>query len=137
MLMFAFELDRQLKSHGYKTLSVAAHPGVSSTNLSRYIPGFLMTLFSPLMKAMSQLPVDGAQPQLYAALGEDIKGGDFTGPDGPREMKGKPIKTTAMPHALDRDVAQNLWQVSVELTGAHWFETESRSDEKKPQAESV
>ncbi len=123
MLMFAFELDRQLKAHGYKTLSVAAHPGVSSTNLSRYIPGWLMTLASPLFKSMSQLPVDGAQPQLYAALGEDINGGDFTGPDGSREMKGKPVKVSAMPHALDKSVAKKLWDVSVELTGATWFTT--------------
>ena len=121
MLMFAYELDRQLKANGYQTLSVAAHPGVSTTNLSQYIPSWLMTLFSPIIKRMSQIPELGALPQLYAALGDDIKGGDFTGPDGPNETKGQPTKVQSRPHARDEAIALKLWQVSNTLTKAHWF----------------
>ncbi|MCL4131139.1 UNVERIFIED_CONTAM: hypothetical protein GTU68_051550, partial [Idotea baltica] len=36
-LMFAFELQKRLDAKGSKTLSVAAHPGVSNTNLSQHI----------------------------------------------------------------------------------------------------
>jgi NAD(P)-dependent dehydrogenase (short-subunit alcohol dehydrogenase family) len=121
MLMFAYELDRKLKANGYKTISVAAHPGVSNTNLSRYIPKLLMTVLSPVLKRMTQSPLDGAQPQLYAALGADIVGGDYTGPDGPREMAGKPVKVDSMPHAKNEAVARKLWDESVMLTGAQWF----------------
>ncbi|MEJ2044603.1 MAG: oxidoreductase [Reinekea sp.] len=121
MLMFTYELDRQLKANGYRTLAVAAHPGVSTTNLSRYIPSFVMLLLKPWLRLFSHSPIDGAQPQLYAALGEDINSGDFTGPDGFKEVKGKAIKVKPMPHAEDRDVAGRLWNISTELTGAIWF----------------
>jgi NAD(P)-dependent dehydrogenase (short-subunit alcohol dehydrogenase family) len=121
MLMFAYELDRQLKANDYKTMSVAAHPGVSNTNLSRYIPKLLMTVVSPVFKRMTQSPIEGAQPQLYAALGADIVGGDYTGPDGPREMAGNAVKVDSMRHSKDEAVAKKLWDKSVSLTGAQWF----------------
>jgi NAD(P)-dependent dehydrogenase (short-subunit alcohol dehydrogenase family) len=121
MLMFAYELDRQLKARGYKTLSVAAHPGVSDTNLSRYIPKVIMTLFGFLLKRMTQPAIDGTQPQLYAALGSDILGGDYTGPDGPRENSGKAIKVGSKPNSKDESVAKKLWETSINLTGAKWF----------------
>lgn len=120
MLMFSFELDRQLKAMGCKTLSVAAHPGVSDTNLSRYIPKLLITLLYPVFKLMTQPADKGALPQIYAALGADINSGDYTGPDGFREMAGKPIKVGCYPHAKDLAVAKKLWDVSVELTNASW-----------------
>jgi NAD(P)-dependent dehydrogenase (short-subunit alcohol dehydrogenase family) len=34
-LMFAYELQRRLSAAGYGTLSLAAHPGLSKTNLDR------------------------------------------------------------------------------------------------------
>lgn len=120
-LIFAIELDRKLKANGYKTLSVAAHPGVSTTNLTQYIPSWLLTLSTPILNTMSHAPREGAQPQLYAALGNDIVGGDYTGPKGFQEMKGIPVKTKGMPHAYDKQTAQKLWDISLELTGATFF----------------
>jgi len=50
-------------------------------------------------------------------LHHDVKGGDFIGPTGYKGMKGEPGKVSAKPHALDRDVARKLWEVSEKLTG--------------------
>lgn len=117
MLMFAYELDRQLKERGYQTLSVAAHPGVSSTALTRHFPGFI----AGIVKAFLQSAKQGALPQLYAALGDDIQGGDYTGPNGFREIRGHAVKVSARPHAHDLSVAKKLWDLSIELTGAEFF----------------
>ena len=70
---------------------------------------------------MSHAPREGAQPQLYAALGDDIVGGDYTGPKGFREMTGPTGKTKGMPHAYDTNTAKKLWDVSLALTGAKFF----------------
>jgi NAD(P)-dependent dehydrogenase (short-subunit alcohol dehydrogenase family) len=120
-LIFSIELDRRLKANGYKTLSVAAHPGVSTTNLVQYIPSWLITLSMPVFKAISHPPREGAQPQLYAALGDDISGGDYTGPTGFQEMVGPAGKTKGKPHAYDKATAEKLWDASVKLTDAKFF----------------
>lgn len=120
-LIFSIELDRQLKAHQYQTRSVAAHPGVSTTNLMQYIPSWLLTLSTPILKTMSHAPREGAQPQLYAALGNDIVGGDYTGPKGFQEMIGPAGKTKGMRHAYDENTAQKLWDASKALTGATLF----------------
>jgi NAD(P)-dependent dehydrogenase (short-subunit alcohol dehydrogenase family) len=130
MLMFSYELDRRLKDKGYKTLSIAAHPGVSMTGLVRHFPDWLVSLSKPLMKRFMSQPEEGAQPQLYAALGNDIAGGDYTGPDGFREIRGKAIKVEPESHARDLDVARRLWEVSIQLTGAKFFNAPETSETK-------
>ena len=77
--MFAYELRRRLKRAGQTTLSVAAHPGVSSTNLFQHLPK-IVNVFAPLTALVFQSVEGGAQPTLYAALGDDIEGGDYCGP---------------------------------------------------------
>lgn len=122
MLMFSYELAKRLKDAGYSTLSIAAHPGVANTALTRYMPGLVISVLSPVLKRLVSTPEEGAIPQIYAALGEDIQSGDFIGPDGFNEMRGKnPIKVEPRPHALDKEVSERLWEVSLEQTGAHYF----------------
>ncbi len=116
-LMFAFELQRRLDSSGSKVISVAAHPGMSDTNLFKHVPRWVNTIFGGLIRGMmSQSAEDGAQPTLYAALGNNIQGGDYTGPDGWQQWKGKPIKVKGTKLAQDKDVAKKLWQESEKLT---------------------
>lgn len=129
MLMFSYELSRRLKAQNYSTLSVAAHPGVANTALTRYMPKLMMRLLSPLFGLLVSSPAEGALPQLYAALGEDIVSGDYTGPNGFNEIRGKQaIKVEPRPHALDADVSKRLWEVSETLTGARFFSDSAVGD---------
>jgi hypothetical protein len=59
----------------------------------------------------------GVLPQLFAATAPEVQGGDFIGPDGPREMKGHPTLVRPIAAAQDPMLAARLWQRSVELTG--------------------
>lgn len=120
-LMFAYELDRRLKKSGSSVMSVAAHPGVSNTELGRYIPKILYTLLFPLVKLMTHPPQEAAKPTLFAALHPDLKGGEYIGPTGFNEMKGKPGIVGSEPQSHDKEVAQKLWEVSEEFTKIHYL----------------
>jgi NAD(P)-dependent dehydrogenase (short-subunit alcohol dehydrogenase family) len=116
-LMFAFELNRRIRKAGLHTLAVAAHPGVSVTELVRHIPGWVMYLGKPITTLLTHSPEKGALPILYAAVAEDVQGGEYFGPTGYKEWTGKPgrAKTTAL--ANDENVAGRLWEISEKLTG--------------------
>ena len=56
-LYFAYELQRRLSAAGDDVISVAAHPGIADTELSRYLPRALMlaaALFRPLLNTAAQ-----------------------------------------------------------------------------------
>ena len=110
-LMFAYELQRRLQTSGSKTISVAAHPGIAVTDLGRYFPQFL----SPFMRFFFQSAYAGAQPTLYAALGDDIQGGDYCGPDGKGERRGAATKVGSSKRSRDVDMADKLWRLSEDL----------------------
>jgi hypothetical protein len=59
----------------------------------------------------------GALPTLYAAVGADVKGSDYYGPSGWREMKGYPKKVESNELSHNEKIARKLWEVSEELTG--------------------
>jgi NAD(P)-dependent dehydrogenase (short-subunit alcohol dehydrogenase family) len=119
-LMFAYELQRRLSAAGYSTLSLAAHPGLSKTNLDRYFPA----LIRPLGALFLQHPTKGALPVLYAALAKGLKGGEFIGPDGFQEMRGYPAEVDSDAYAKDKTIARRLWKVSEEMSNMYYLSGE-------------
>ena len=120
-LMFALELQRRLEQAGRKTLSVAAHPGVSETELARSVePWKLALLRYTIGPLVSHAPRKAAIPQVMAALDTKVRGGEYFGPQGIMEMSGRPGRGKIMPWAKDLDANRQLWEVSEQLTGAEW-----------------
>lgn len=116
-LMFADELQRRLEASGKKILSVAAHPGVAATELSRHMPSWLVWAMSFTVAPFITHPVDQASlPTLMAALDPNVQGGEYFGPQGAGEMTGLPGRATKAKHALDQAAATQLWTVSQDLT---------------------
>jgi len=111
-LYFTYQLERKLKEKGNGTLAAASHPGWTATELQRHsgIASFLNRFFAQDIDM-------GALPTLYAAVGPDVKSGDYFGPSGFKEMKGYPKKVESNERSHDKDTAQRLWEVSEELTG--------------------
>jgi NAD(P)-dependent dehydrogenase (short-subunit alcohol dehydrogenase family) len=116
-LIFAYELQRRLNDSGSTVISVAAHPGVSDTELGRYIPKVLYYVFKPITPLFTHHPKEAAKPTLMAALDENVKGGDYYGPQGFNEMKGNPAKARSTGYSKKRNVATQLWELSEKLTG--------------------
>jgi len=119
-LMFALELQRRAEAAGWGIQSIAAHPGVSRTDLLPNGAGawsgagmmrrFLWFLFQPAAQ--------GALPTLYAATSPQARGGAYYGPDRLGETRGHPAAATIPPRALDTAAAARLWAESERLTGA-------------------
>jgi NAD(P)-dependent dehydrogenase (short-subunit alcohol dehydrogenase family) len=89
-LLFAFELDRRLKSAGgSRVISVAAHPGYSATNLQFSGPPPLERIFMRLSnRLVAQSAEMGALPLLYAATARDLPGGSYVGRMGRQRSEG-------------------------------------------------
>ncbi len=115
-LMFTYELQRRLARHG-TTVAVAAHPGVSNTELLRNSPAAFRLPITWLAPLITQNATMGALPTLRAATGPDVRGGQYYGPSGFQEVRGHPTLVQSSRDSHDRAVQQRLWTVSEELTG--------------------
>ncbi len=60
-LLFTYELQRRLASHG-TTIATAAHPGMSDTELMRNMPAPLVSVFETIAPVVTQNPAMGALP---------------------------------------------------------------------------
>lgn len=116
-LMFALELQRQSEKHGWGITSMAAHPGVSRTNLlitgaGRWSFAGVMRTFFPFL---FQPPAQGALPTLYAATSPEAKGGSYYGPNKMGETRGLPSIAKIPAQAEDVAVSLKLWELSQQL----------------------
>lgn len=116
-LLFANELQRRIEQKGKKILSVAAHPGVSETNLMKNTTK--LQLF--MMQMIGQPTKQAGLPILYAATKDEINGGDYFGPRGLFETKGKVGKAKMSKLSRNSDVASRLWKKSEILVGQKFF----------------
>jgi NAD(P)-dependent dehydrogenase (short-subunit alcohol dehydrogenase family) len=119
-LMFGLELNKRLREAGFDTISLAAHPGYSRSDLSRHLSAPLRLMLSVFGRLIMQPTADGALPTLYAALGEDLQGGEAIGPSGRGEIKGSPTLVSPNANALDASQRERLWSLSEELCGFHY-----------------
>jgi NAD(P)-dependent dehydrogenase (short-subunit alcohol dehydrogenase family) len=115
-LLFTYELQRLLAPHG-TTIAVAAHPGMSDTELMRNMPGPLITAFERVAPLVAQDPAMGALPTLRAATDPAVLGGQYYGPDGIGQTRGYPKIVGSSKKSHDAATQQRLWNVSEELTG--------------------
>jgi len=119
-LLFTQELQRRSDASGWSLLSLAAHPGVATTELiangqgAGSLMGRVMGLVEPLF---SQSAAAGALPTLYAATAADVAPGGYYGPDGFSGMKGAPAPARLATTVKQPAVAARLWEVSEQLAG--------------------
>jgi len=116
-LMFALELQRQSEKHGWGITSIAAHPGVSRTNLlitgaGRWSSAGMARTFLPFL---FQPSAKGALPTLFAATSPEAKGGMYYGPNKMSETRGFPSVAKKPAQAEDVNVSLKLWEISQQL----------------------
>jgi NAD(P)-dependent dehydrogenase (short-subunit alcohol dehydrogenase family) len=122
MLMFAIELERRNIAQGWSLTSVAAHPGIASTDLVANGPSVganvLVRTAIPLAeRILGHSAAAGALSTLMAATMPGVKGGQYFGPQGWLELKGPPGPGKIEKQALDVGVGSKLWEASERLTG--------------------
>ena len=119
-LMFALELQRRSDAAGWGIQSMAAHHGISRTDL---LPNGAGAWSAPGMARrymwfLFQPAAQGALPTLFAATSLEAQGGAYYGPDKLGETRGYPAIANIPRQALDTSVAARLWIESEQLTGA-------------------
>ena len=120
-LLFTYELQRYFERCRAQCIAVAAHPGVTNTNLiNRIINKWHMKFLTPVARAILPTAAKGALSQIRAAVDPEVKGGQFYGPNGLNEAFGYPVLVKSTPASHNRDNAKKLWEVSEKLTGVKY-----------------
>ncbi|GAC1503307.1 MAG: oxidoreductase [Ktedonobacteraceae bacterium] len=120
-LLFSFELQRRLAAAEASTISVAAHPGYSNTNLQGASVTASGSAFDRITMQLGALIAQsgymGTLPQLYAGTSPAIRGGELVGPGDFGGLRGYPRIETSARKEDDQPLAAQLWDASVKLTG--------------------
>lgn len=121
-LMFAFELQKQSDKNGWGITSIAAHPGVSRTELlvgksdgrgsSEIVRKYAWFLFQPVAQ--------GALPTLFSATSPKAKPGIYYGPHALGETRGYPKEASIPKYALDSEASKQLWEISEKLSNVSY-----------------
>jgi NAD(P)-dependent dehydrogenase (short-subunit alcohol dehydrogenase family) len=123
-LLFAVELDRRAKRSGAAVTAVAAHPGVSATNLfPRQLRdrgfGFLAPAAEAVMPLVLMSSYGGGLPTVRAATDSALTGGELVGPKSLVwwQIRGNPEIVDVFDQGRHEATATRLWELSEEITG--------------------
>jgi hypothetical protein len=83
----------------------------------RHVPGSNLPGFRQAAGLVTNSPEIGALATLRAATEPGVRGGQYYGPDGFKELRGHPKLVESSKQSHDLDLARRLWSVSEELTG--------------------
>jgi NAD(P)-dependent dehydrogenase (short-subunit alcohol dehydrogenase family) len=122
--IFGVELDRRLRSAGSPIASVLAHPGLTRTNLTPRAwehRGRAGRLIARLGLLATQPVEQGALPQLYAATATGVQGGQFFGPAGLGETRGRVTEARFSRDAADPAIGRQFWAAAEKLTGISYL----------------
>ncbi|MCB0970139.1 MAG: SDR family NAD(P)-dependent oxidoreductase [Acidimicrobiales bacterium] len=119
-LHFALGLQEEFERAGVAAASLAAHPGLSNTDLQGTTVaeggggGFLGPFFHKLAGWTGMSPASGALPQIRAATDPEAKGGELYGPRF--GSNGPAVRLPLVRPGSDSAIA-TLWEVSERETG--------------------
>ena len=121
-LLFANALARHLEAAGLDVTSVAAHPGLTGTNLGiNHARSQGSAVLGGLVRAWDAVATQsvekGVLPQLYAATAPGVRQNDYYGPDKLGETRGHPKPASRSAAAKDDVTADRLWDLTATLTG--------------------
>ena len=114
-LLFAYELQRRLNANGACTVSIAAHPGYTSTQIGRN-----STLINLATAWVAQNTHMGALTTVRAATDPNAPGGSYWGPKYMMNMFGPPVRVSSNKRSHNEADAARLWSISEEWTGVEF-----------------
>ena len=121
--VFCLELNHRLAAEHSPAISVAAHPGVTHTNLTS--SAMLGSIATPIALAASrrlfQSAEQGALPTLRAATDPAVEGGQYFGPSGSQQRRGAPKQIPFVEGVATRSHGRELWERSMTLTGVRYL----------------
>jgi NAD(P)-dependent dehydrogenase (short-subunit alcohol dehydrogenase family) len=119
-LMFSYELQRRLAAAGHPAIAVAAHPGLTRTDLARYLSRVMTAYYVLIERPLAQSAAMGALGTLRAATDPAVRGGEYYGPARWRGERGCPVRISSSEASHDQSAQRRLWQESERLTGVRY-----------------
>ena len=116
-LLFTLELRHRLAEAGSSVRSIAAHPGLTSTEIGRHAGRATGGDRSRLERILRMEPAGGALPSLRGATDPDAASGSYWGPAHRFGTVGPPVPASRSSRARDTVAARRLWAESEQLTG--------------------
>ncbi|KAF7648832.1 hypothetical protein LDENG_00151100, partial [Lucifuga dentata] len=113
LLLFSYQLQRELQHGGFLVSSFAVDPGMVDTALYRHLWTPLHLAQRAIARLLFRTPAEGAVTVLYAALSPELEG-EYSGgycANGHREM--------TAPLTFDPHLQLSLWEASHQLLGLH------------------
>lgn len=129
LLSFTMELDRRLRHKSSNIIALGAHPGFANTDAARGSAAlapknaFHRWLSDKVVEPLIPVAPLAARSIVHAASAEHVGGGDYFGPTGLLETRGKTGRARVNPVAEDIDTARRLWNLSEEMTGVRYLST--------------
>ena len=119
-LVLALEMQRRLTDSGADAISLAAHPGLTATDLGLDMVGgsAVKGRLVGVVTGLVGMPTwKGALPTLVAATSSTVQPADYVGPKDWGETRGMPARAEIAPQAQDLETARRFWAACEELTG--------------------
>lgn len=115
-LLFTYKLKDKLEKQNSKITVLAAHPGVSSTNLGRHIKGGSLRWVQRSLHLIIQSQERGALPGIRACTDKSVKSGQYYGPNSLFEIKGDPVLVNSSRKSYKKELQDMLWTEAVRIT---------------------
>ena len=121
-MMFAYELQDQIKAVNKNVDVYVCHPGSSATSLIKTSGSFTTRIMFGLMSLspMVQSAEKGAYPEVMCATEDGLEQRAVYGPTGRMEWVGPVGKGPLESFAYDKPVMEKLWDRSEKETGFSW-----------------
>jgi len=116
-LLFTYKLSSLLKENGSDVLVIAAHPGITKSNLGRHIKTINLKAFAKMITSFNQETPQGALSGIRACTDNSALSNNYYGPNGLFAMRGYPVLEQSTKRSHSKELQQVLWDYSVKLTG--------------------
>jgi NAD(P)-dependent dehydrogenase (short-subunit alcohol dehydrogenase family) len=120
-LLLATQLDRHFRGRGIDTRALAAHPGFTATGIVgsgfAALPGFAHRIATAATSVLGQPVERGVLPILFAATAADARGGEYYGPTGILELRGRVGPATRGVASTEGELGAMVARVVSEVTG--------------------
>ena len=115
-LLFTYGLSSRLTEKNSKIRVLAAHPGVTKTNLGRHMKSLRTKPVTRIIDFFNQNTPRGALPGIRACVDPLAKSNDYYGPDGWFAVKGNPVLENSSKQSHSQVLQDTLWKYSVDIT---------------------
>lgn len=115
-LLFTYKLKQKLEKQNSNIKVLAAHPGVSKTNLGNHIKSGFLKGIQKTLTIVVQSQDRGALPGIRACTDKNAMSGQYYGPNGLFEFKGDPVVVKSTKRSHKQELQDMLWTESVRIT---------------------